>query len=172
MKYKKILLIVLLTITLAGCGKEKTDAIKFKEEYEQYNNKYQKLEIDEDNIIKYADKEKINSILKKGTGVIFIGSPKDEKSRYAIDLLLNASFSTDLNVIYYNNSLKGIDKLEKIEGAKIPMVVNVLKGKITSYHIGTIDDDKEKNEIEEIALYNTYVDGIHEVLNDSCDESC
>ena len=54
----------------------------------------------------------------------------------------------------------------------MPIVLNILEGKITSYHIGTINDKDKLSESEELELYNIYTDGIHEVLQDTCDEEC
>lgn len=170
MKLKKILLISISLLLISGCSsKEKTDAIKFKEEYEKYNDSKIKLEIDENNIITYATTEEINKIIKEKTGVIFIGSPKDNLSRTAIKTLLEASDSTDLTTIYY---IDKIDSIEGIEEKKTPLVLNVLEGEVISYHTGTINDSTNLSEDDELELYNIYLDGIHEVLQDSCDERC
>lgn len=170
MKLKKILLISISLLLISGCSsKEKTDAIKFKEEYEKYNDSKIKLEIDENNIITYATTEEINKIIKEKTGVIFIGSPKDNLSRTAIKTLLEASDSTDLTTIYY---IDKIDNIEGIEEKKTPLVLNVLEGEVISYHTGTINDSTNLSEDDELELYNIYLDGIHEVLQDSCDERC
>ena len=169
MKYKKILLLIIIAL-LIGCTNSKSDAIKFKKEYESYNKSNIKLKISENNIIKYKTTEEINKIIKEKTGVIFIGSPKDNLSRTSIKILLDASESTDLKNIYYIDSLKNI-KLD-IDNLKMPIVLNILEGKITSYHIGTINDKYKLSESEELELYNIYTDGIHEVLQDTCDEEC
>lgn len=173
MKLKNILLILICVFFLVGCKEqEETDANKFKNEYEQYNDTKIKIEIEEDNIITYANSSKINNIIKEGTGVIFIGEPKNNLSRTAIKVLLKASDSTDLNNIYYINSLENIEGLDNIDNLQIPIVINVLEGTITSYHIGTINNKEQLTDDEEIELYNTYLEGIHEVLQDSCDERC
>lgn len=170
MNLKKILLISICLFLISGCSsKEKTDAIKFKEEYEKYNDSKIELEIDENNIITYATTEEINKIIKEKTGVIFIGSPKDNLSRTAIKTLLEASDSTDLTTIYY---IDKIDNIEGIEEKKTPLVLNILEGEIVNYHTGTINDSTNLSEDDELELYNIYLDGIHEVLQDSCDERC
>lgn len=167
---KKLLLITIIFVLLIGCTKkEQTDAIKFKEEYEKYNNTKIKLNISEDNIIKYATKKEIKEIIKNKSGVIFIGDPKDNQSRVAIKCLLNASESTDLQQIYYT---KDTTDIEEIENTKTPIVIYVLEGKIVSTHNGTIKDKTKLSEDEEIELYNIYMDGIHKVLQDACDEEC
>ena len=148
MKLKKILLISISLLLISGCSsKEKTDAIKFKEEYEKYNDSKIKLEIDENNIITYATTEEINKIIKEKTGVIFIGSPKDNLSRTAIKTLLEASDSTDLTTIYY---IDKIDSIEGIEEKKTPLVLNVLEGEVISYHTGTINDSTNLSEDDEL----------------------
>ena len=167
---KKILLILIIFVLLIGCTKkEQTDALKFKEEYEKYNDSKIKLEISEENIIKYATNEEINNIIKNKSGVIFICNPKDNLSRVAIKYLLEASESTDLKNIYYINN---ISEIEGIENKQIPIVIYVLDGKVVSTHNGTIEEKTTLTEDEEIELYNIYMDGIHEVLQDACDEEC
>ena len=167
---KKLLLITIIFVLLIGCTKkEQSDAIKFKEEYEKYNNTKIKLNISEDNIIKYATKKEIKEIIKNKSGVIFIGEPQDNLSRVAIKCLLNASESTDLQQIYYT---KDTTNIEEIENTKTPIVIYVLEGKIVSTHNGTIKDKTKLSEDEEIELYNIYMDGIHKVLQDACDEEC
>lgn len=174
MKLRKILIIVFCLLLIVGCGKkeEETDAIKFKREFEKYNDRYLELEIDDDNIISYADSEKINNVIKNGTGVIFVGDPCDNNSREALKILLSASDSTDLSNIYYIDSLDDIDDIEGIDKESVPVVIDVLKGKIVDYHVGTIDNKDELSEDEELTLYNIYLEGIHKVLQDSCDERC
>lgn len=174
MNIKKTLLIVIsifLLIGLTGCSKTtiKSDAKKFKTEYENYNNSKVELEIDEDNIIKYASSNEIKKIIKEGTGVVFIGSPKDDKSRIAIKTLLDAADSTDLKTIYYIDSLEDIKDEINVKDTQIPIVLNILKGSITSY---VINDKDKLTEDDELELYNKYLDGIHEVLEDTCDEEC
>lgn len=164
--YKKICLVLLL-VFLTACN-NKTDAVRFKQEYEKFNKDKIELNISEKNIVKYKTKEEINKIIEKDSGVIFIGSPEDNKSRISIKLLLDASDSTDLKKIYYINNLKDI-KLSSIDNPQMPIVLFVLEGSIKDYSI----NEKEKlTEDEEIDLYNKYLVGIHDVLQDTCDEEC
>ena len=65
-----------------------------------------------------------------------------------------------------------LEALEDVEKLKVPIVINVLEGDITSYYVGTIDDKEVLTEDEELELYNIYSNGIHEVLQDACDERC
>lgn len=173
MKKNIVVIFLILMILCLGCSKdEQTDAMKFKGEYEKYNGELIELNIDEENIIKYVSREEVNKIIKSKTGVIFIGDPSDNLSRVAINLLLEASSSTDLSKIYYIDRLDNIEGLEKIENKKVPLVLNVLDGEVKSYHVGTIEDKDKLTEDEKMELYNIYIEGIHEVLQDSCDERC
>lgn len=88
------------------------DGRKFKEEYEAYNNKereddkgnfFQELSISNDNPMKYATIEEILEILKKGTGVIYIGYPTCPWCRNAVPVLLEAAQKEDIDTIYYLN---------------------------------------------------------------------
>ena len=171
MKYKKIL-IILLSLIIIGCTNNKLNKETFKQEYEKYNSTKIKLDIEENNIIEYVSKEEINKIIKSKTGVIFIGNPQDNLSRVSIKLLLEASDSTDLDKIYYISSLDKIENLDTIDNIKIPLVLFILNGKIIDYNIGTINDKIELSDNEQIDLYNKYLDGIHKVLQDTCDEEC
>lgn len=168
MKYKRIALLIILTIFITACNKELTDSLKFKKEYEKYNNEKIELNISETNIIEYKTEEEINEIIKTKSGVIFIGTPKDNKSRISIKLLLDASESTDLQEIYYIDSVKNI-KVENIDKSTVPIVLFILEGKVVDKY--TLEKEK-LTEGEEIDIYNNYLEGIHKVLQDTCDEEC
>lgn len=154
-----------------GCNQDQVEN-SFKEKYEQYNEEYLKLEIDEDTIMKSSTLEEIHAILADGTGVIYFGSPTDNLSRRVVEVLLKAADSTGLDVIYEIDHLDGVQGLDAIVDQSIPMVVFVLDGKIVQYHVGTFDRKVELTEEERLQLYQIYVDGIHEVLQDACDERC
>lgn len=168
MKYIRIVLLIVLTILITACNKELTDGLKFKKEYEKYNNEKIELNISEKNIIEYKTIEEINNIVKNKSGVIFIGTPKDNKSRISIKLLLDASESTDLQEIYYIDNIKNI-KIENIDKSKVPIVLFISEGKVVDKY--TVKKE-ELTEDEEIDLYNNYLEGIHKVLQDTCDEEC
>lgn len=173
MKKSKLIIVMLCFLCLA-CGKKEDtgDSVKFKKEYEKYNEEYVSVEISDVNLIKYSTKEEVNQIIKDGTGVIYIGSPKDNVSRRAVDVLLGVAHNTDLEQIYYVDSLDGIEGIENIEEQRIPMVLFVLEGKIEKYHVGTIEDKTDLSDEELVELYNIYSDGLHVVLGDACDERC
>lgn len=170
MKFK-YLLIVITMLLVTGCGNE-SDSIKFKNEYEKYNKDgYIDVFIDEDNIFQYASNEKIKEIMENGTGVIFIGGSQNNLSRSAINVMIKVIENTDINVIHYSNDVSSVSEYID-EDVDIPVVLFVIEGKIDSYHMGTINDKEELSNDEEIELYNIYLDGVHKVLNDVCDERC
>ena len=75
------ILLVLLFI-LSYIKNFTNDSIKFKKEYESFNDKYYSIKINEDNPIKYSNYNEIFKVIKKKTGIIFLGYPEDNNSRY------------------------------------------------------------------------------------------
>ena len=168
--FKKFV-IILLCFLCVGCNSEKKK-VSFKDEYEKYNGDYIEVSLENTDIIENSDVSSINKIIESGTGVILIANKKDNLSRRAVSVLMEASSNTDLDKIYYIDSIEGIVGIDEIENKNIPLVLFVLDGKIEAYHVGTIEDKVELSEDETIDLYNSYLDGIHKVLQDACDESC
>jgi len=90
--------------------KEVNDAVKFKEEYEEYNGKdsgygseYQTLEISENNPIKYSTEEEIINIMKNGTGIIYLGFPNCPWCRSMLPTLFEVASDYNIETIYYLN---------------------------------------------------------------------
>lgn len=167
---RKFLLLIICLILLTGCDNE-TDNMKFKNEYERDNETLFKLEISDNNIIKYTTKEEVTNIINNGSGVIYIGSELDNECRQAISILLEAASYTDLDKIYYLNETN-IDflKLDE-EEINVPIILFIYEGNIKQYNMG-IGNNETLNEIEIDDLFMKYSDGIHKVLNDICDEVC
>jgi len=113
MKKEKILMIVspILLSIIAILGyfnsiniNRGIDSIKFKEEYENLNgDNYSELKIDKNNPIRYADYDKLLEIIKKGTGIIYLGFPECPWCRSALPVLLDAAKDGDVEIIYYMN---------------------------------------------------------------------
>ncbi len=112
---KKIIFVAFIlisVITIYGCtkGKDNTDAIKFKEEYESLNNqtigssdnKYPEVKISDNNKVKYADYDQLLELLDKGTGVIYLGYPECPWCRNAVPVLLEAADELNLDIYYMN----------------------------------------------------------------------
>lgn len=90
----------------------KTDAIKFKEEYETLNNKtndngkkYVNISVDEENPFVYASYEEVIDIIGNGTGVIYFGFPECPWCRNAVPVLIDAAQELGVDKIYYYNAL-------------------------------------------------------------------
>ncbi len=105
----------------------KTDAIKFKEEYEQYNDKkindltdkkHETLDISRNNIIEYANYNKVFSLLENETAVIYFGTPTCPWCRNLVPVLLDAAKEAGIDKIYYLNNEDSRDE-KKLDGKKI-----------------------------------------------------
>ena len=86
------------------------DEVKFKKEYESINgqtNSNEEILIDvtiaEDNNVKYISLDEAVKLMKKDSGIIFFAFPTNQKSRIAVQVLINAMSNTDLDKIYYVN---------------------------------------------------------------------
>lgn len=153
----KILLLVVLAISSSifiyniandkdnNEGKEQTEALKFKEEYEAYNNtkdasgkEYVNVSIDEDNIMHYASFNELKELLTSGTGVIYFGFPECPWCRNAVPVLVNASNSTGLDKIYYFNASNIRDEKSLDEEGNI---ITTKEGTKEYYELVSLLDD-------------------------------
>ena len=111
-----ILLVVVLVVVFSGVFNEKVfltakneDGIKFANEYEKLNNqefengkKYPKVEIPNDNIIKYASVKDIVNVFKtNGDAVVYFGYSTCLYCRNAIQVLIDTAYESKIDVIYY-----------------------------------------------------------------------
>lgn len=108
---------------LGSTGKIAKD---FKEEYEKLNHKkdrdgnsYLELSIDSDNIVQYATYDKIFSLLERGTGVIYFGTPESNQSRSVLPVLFDASEEVGIDTIYYLDLSTDQDQKELGENGKV-----------------------------------------------------
>lgn len=86
------------------------DSVKFKEEYEKLNDKeatqgkkYKKLEISDNNPIKYSNYDEIIDVIKNKTGIIYLGFPECPWCRTALPVLFEAANDNNIDTIYYLN---------------------------------------------------------------------
>ena len=112
---KKILLslftIMLLLGVATGCAKKEEkndDAIKFKEEYESFNDKsndyfdYRTLNISEDNPFVFAtDEEIVKMIENKETFIVYFGDPQCPWCRSVIEQAIKSAKENGVEKIYY-----------------------------------------------------------------------
>lgn len=131
-----ILAVVVLVFVISGLFSENSfltakneDGIKFANEYEKLNNqefeegkKYPKVEIPNDNIIKYASvKDIINIFKSNGDAVVYFGYSTCLYCRNAIQVLIdaNSSYGSELDVIYYINIEEVWDEYKIDENGKV-----------------------------------------------------
>lgn len=130
---KRILLILCIFLfVITGCTK--SDSVKFKKEYEEFNGKksstgeeYISLDIDKDNYIKYSGIDEVIDIINNGTGVIYFGYPECLKCRNVVDVLLDVSDSTSVDTIYYLNVKNIRDRYSLDENGNITTEVETSK---------------------------------------------
>lgn len=123
MKYVRLLLVILMVFMVCACGKE-SDAVRFKNEYEVLNgkklkgssNKVKNLSISKNNPIKYASYEEVIDVIKKGTGIIYLGYPECPWCRSALPVLLEAAKDYKIDTIYYINMHDERDYYEVKDG--------------------------------------------------------
>ncbi len=110
----KILLILLLIVgmmSLTACGNKKekmSDALKFKEEYENFNGekndyfKYRNLSIKEDNPFVYTTAEDVvKKIENEETFIVYFGDPECPWCRSVIEQAIESANENSIEKIYY-----------------------------------------------------------------------
>lgn len=112
---RKTILLLLLTLTvfgITGCikkedSKKNEEAIKFKEEYESFNNKsndyfeYRNLNIDEDNpFVISSDEEIVKKLENKESFIVYFGDPQCPWCRSVIEQAIKSAKSNKIDKIY------------------------------------------------------------------------
>ena len=162
------LIAILILVVILGVffvkSSSKSDAIKFKEEYEKYNNGNLKLTISKNNPFVYRTEDKIVKILNNNTGMIYLGNAKNDDYRNVLKTIMPLADSNEVKKIFYLDIDKINDKkLKEYKNNKI-CVIFVISGEvITTY---TTDDFKDNNKKKEINYY------MQQTFNDYCDETC
>lgn len=110
---KKLFMILLVTISmfgLTGCNTktESKDALKFKEEYESFNDKsndyfsYRELNIDKDNPFVFStDSEIVKKIENKESFIVYFGDPQCPWCRSVIEQAIKSAKENKIDKIYY-----------------------------------------------------------------------
>lgn len=156
----KKIIVFLIIILLTGC--DSNDNIRFMREYEKDNETLYKVDVPEDNYIKYINEEKLTKLLDGGTGIVYVGNEMDDDCRKIVNILFDAVSSTGADVIYYYRTME-LDFISKyVDNPQVPIVLFIYDGELT-YVMGKLSDKE---------LYESYLDGIHVVLNDICNEEC
>ena len=136
-KYISIILVLVLSLLVVGCSNEKTDAMKFKEEYESVNNKVnehtkkenRELNIPKNNPIVYATAEDIvKRIDNKETFIVYFGFAECPWCRSVIEQLLKVAEEKKVEKIYYVDVLNIRDVREIAEDGAITTTTEGSKG--------------------------------------------
>ncbi len=163
MKKLGILLLMIITmISLTGCekSKEKTDAIKFKEEYESLNGTksssgktIRTLSIPEDNPFIYATADEIvEKMDKKETFVVYFGFAKCPWCRSMLEQFIKSAKDNNIDKIYYVDvydirDLYELDKdnkpVEKESGTESYKTLIKTMADVLSDYILTMDSGEE-----------------------------
>ena len=144
------------------CFLAKSDDSKFKSEYEALNNENVKIEISENNPIKYLSIEEVFNFFENKTGVIYFGFPGCPWCRNMIPVLFNSAKNNNVDTVYYFNprEIRSSDNedynklvnilneylTENENGEKtlyVPDVYFVKDGKIVGHHLGTVNSQSD-----------------------------
>ena len=172
MKFVKVLLVIIMVLVLTACNSRESDAIKFKKEYEVLNGKksengkntIKNLKISKNNPIKYATYDEVIDVIKKGTGIIYLGYPECPWCRSAIPVLLESAKDYKIDTIYYINMLKERDYYEVKDGKLVYKkdddgkymkgtkgyfkLLKALDSELDEY---VIEDDDKKYDVKEVS---------------------
>lgn len=130
-----VVIAVILLLIITGCTyekkTEKSDAVKFKEEYEKLNGEkvenrdqvYRSLDIPKDNPFVYADANDIITMMDNGESfVVYFGFSKCPWCRSVLPTLIEVSNDLKIDKIYYVDVLEIRDRLELDEEGEIVTV--------------------------------------------------
>ena len=171
---KAIILFILIIgiISITGCNKEeKSDALKFKEEYESLNNKTvnkkktREVSINKENPIIYKEaKDIVEMIDNNDTFIVYFGYAESPWCRSMIEELLKVAEDYNMDIYYVNikdiRDEKTIDKDGNItttkEGTKAyKELLNRLDNLLEEYKINDISmEEKRINEPTVVAIAN------------------
>ena len=189
MKKKKILIIVdiILVLVLLICmiiGLMlflRSDAEKFKNEYESLNDSSVKMEISKDNPIEYVTIDEVFELFENKTGVIYFGFPGCPWCRNLLPVLFETAKENNVNKIYYFNpkeirtdTNEEYNKLKSLlseylqtnaEGEQVlyvPDVYFVKNGKIMGHHLSTVKSQSDPY----VSLTSEQKSELKEMLNE------
>ena len=123
-KLGKVLLIVILLFGFTACHKDKSDAAKFKKEYEALNGTKSQsgktirtVEIDKDNPMIYKTADEIVEMIEENESfVVYFGFASCPWCRSMIETLIESAKDNDIKKIYYVDVLNIRDKYEVKDG--------------------------------------------------------
>lgn len=189
MKKKIFLVLIIICFLLLTCFIYiySKDNLRFKFEYELYNNidynngKNIVSEIPTDNKIIYVKEKNLKHILTSGDAVVYFGYSTCPWCRNIVSSLLNIVNDSNIDKLYYVDVKsvdvkKALDILDKYleqdeDGDKhlyVPDVYFIKDGKIVFHHLGVVDSYKnafsKMNDEQKKELRNIYQKGIDLIL--------
>lgn len=152
--------ILITLIIVKNNNYKKSDAYKFKSEYEALNDtktesgtNYNNVDIPKDNPIKYVSVKEAISIIKNKTGIVYFGAAWCPWCRNAVSVLFDACKDKNVDTIYYLN----MDKVRNVYEVKNGKLVKTQKEQDGYYELlslldSVLDDETYKvsddNEVE------------------------
>ena len=177
MEIKKIVIIIILILLIIGTLyliiKEDPDNIKFKNEYEKYNNltynennkkeSFYNVKIEKENPIIYLTNETVIEEMKKENKLIFIGTAENNDTRKSMETLLQVAKDNGIEKIYYydikdeinNKDSKIYQELTKKLNKKeisIPLLMLIKDKKVENYNEGLKNQKELSTKYEEIMI--------------------
>lgn len=177
-KKNKIILAIIIIITvfvLGGCvysvikdkNNELSDAIKFRNEYMELNDKYieslgvsyPSINISETNTIKYITEKEAVKFLEEGTGIIYFGFSGCPWCRSLIPIL--TKISEEKNETIYYLDILNIRSTFKVENSKLKktregtkeyyQILDILDAELEDFYLE--DEEGNKYDTNEKRLY-------------------
>lgn len=166
--------IFLMLFLVTGCGK--SDAVKFKEEYESLNGtvsasgkEIRSITIDKDNPMIYKSADDIVKMIEnKETFVVYFGFPACPWCRSVLPTLLDVSKDLGLDKIYYVDVLEIRDTLKVNDNKEVVVdkkgtdayykLLELLDNVLSDYNLS--DSEGNKVETNEKRIYAPNVVGI------------
>lgn len=186
-KFFLVFIIISLFLIIGFVFIYSKDNLKFKFEYERYNNisyengKKIKVKVPLDNKVVYVKEKELESLLTSGDKVIYFGYTTCPWCRNIVSPLVEVINDNNLDKLYYVDvhsvNAKGIyDILDEYlefdnDGNKrlyVPDVYFIKDGKIVYHHLGSVDSYKDAfkgmNNKQLKELKNIYQEGIDLIL--------
>lgn len=160
-----IIFILFVLIGVTGCKNK--DALKFKDEYESFNDKknkyfeYRNLNIEKNNPIVYSTDEEIaEKIENKETFIVYFGDPECPWCRSVVEQMIKSANKNNIKTIYYvrfwngfhNEQLRDTYELDTDNKPVLKEKGTESYDKLLKYLGNVLSDytlkDKDKNEIK------------------------
>ena len=180
---KVVLTFIIGVLLLTGCSEKiedllviegngngnKTDSMKFKEEFEALNSTGIELDIDINNPIKFLNENEIINFLEEKTGVVFMGTPNCNQSRNILPILFEVVDENNIDSIYYlnpNNLKEEVyvslleNYLENAQEITTPNVLFVRNGEVVGRGVVSSTPPEEMTHYQKDIIKENYLNFI------------